>query len=81
MDIDGRTILFMIPFIVGVILFGIAIYLTLIPMVSPTVIPNPSNIGYDWFTGIVRAITIALLYVGAFGFIALSVILTRRGEE
>ena len=81
MDIDGRTIFFLFPFILGVTLFGVALYLTLIPLVSPTVIPNSSNLGSAFFTGIKRTITIVLLYVGAFGLIAFGFLITKRSEE
>ena len=48
--------------IIGLFALIFAIVLTIIPVISPIVIPNPANMGNYWFSGIVRAFVIGVLY-------------------
>lgn len=74
----GKVSLFLI--IIGLVILLPAIILTIIPVIFPAFIPNPTHIEYDWF-GIVRAFVIGLLYVVAFGFIVLGLIIVKRDSE
>ena len=67
--------------IIGVFVLIFAIVLTISPMLSPIPIPNPSNMAYDWFSGIGRAFIIGLLYVVGFGFIVTGLFIAKRDDE
>jgi hypothetical protein len=74
----GKVSLFLI--FIGLVFLLPAIVLTIIPVIFPAFIPNPSRIEYDWL-GIVRIFVMGLLYVLAFGFIVLGLIIVKRDSE
>ena len=70
----GKVSLFL--FVIGLVFLVPAIVLTIIPWGSTAFIPNLSN----WFS-ILRAFVTVLLYVVAFGFIVLGLIIVKRDSE
>jgi hypothetical protein len=66
---------------IGLVFLLPAIALTVIPLIAPMVTQNLSNLAFDWFSGFVRAIVLGVLYVVAFGFTVLGVIILKRDSE
>jgi hypothetical protein len=71
----------LILIVIGFFVLIFAVVLTIIPMLSPILIPNPSNIAYDWFSGIGRAFIIGLIYVVAFVLIVAGLFVAKREDE
>ncbi len=70
----GKVSLFLMA--IGIIAIVPAIILTIIALLFPPFILNLSN----WF-GILKVFVIGLLYVVAFGFIVLGLIVIKRDKE
>jgi hypothetical protein len=61
---------------IGLIPLALAIVLTIASIVFPAFFPDTS-----WFNFIVRALVIGLLYIVAFAFIILGLIIMKRDSE
>ena len=70
----GKVSLFLIA--IGIVAIVPAIILTIIALVFPAFIINPST----WFS-ILKVFIIGLLYAVAFGFIVLGLIVIKRDKE